>query len=248
MDTNEQIKEMVKQKYSEIALQDQDTNATSCCGSGSCSTEVYNIMNDDYDELKAMMANYQIAHKLVPNYRDRYSNDFNGFVLSVKDMEEDIEGFVVVIKDGETAKLKTNQYIQRHKSKGDVLDSPRKLFETVVNEEHDDLRGAFPDDEYLMNLIDDMEGRIKVIYKEIHNCTEGFYQEHKDLSMKDYAMLAQKSNLGFYKPLALNIKNGRDNDIKQFLLSHWTEFRDGTLLMDPKQRKAEKKAKFRATF
>ena len=51
MDTNEQIKEMVKQKYSEIALQDQDTNATSCCGSGSCSTEVYNIMNDEYDEM-----------------------------------------------------------------------------------------------------------------------------------------------------------------------------------------------------
>lgn len=52
MNTNEEIKEMVKQKYSEIALQEQETNATSCCGSGSCSTEVYNIMSDDYDELK----------------------------------------------------------------------------------------------------------------------------------------------------------------------------------------------------
>lgn len=52
METNEQIKEMVKQKYSEIALQDQDTNASSCCGSGGCSTEVYNIMTDDYDHLE----------------------------------------------------------------------------------------------------------------------------------------------------------------------------------------------------
>ena len=52
METNDQIKEMVKQKYSEIALQDQDTNATSCCGSGGCSTEVYNIMNDEYNHLK----------------------------------------------------------------------------------------------------------------------------------------------------------------------------------------------------
>ena len=51
MNTNEEIKEMVKQKYSEIALQDQDTNASSCCGSGGCSTEVYNIMSDDYDHL-----------------------------------------------------------------------------------------------------------------------------------------------------------------------------------------------------
>lgn len=51
MNKNEEIKEMVKQKYSEIALQDQDTNASSCCGSGGCSTEVYNIMSDEYGHL-----------------------------------------------------------------------------------------------------------------------------------------------------------------------------------------------------
>lgn len=52
MNSNEEIKEMVKQKYAEIALQSQDTNASSCCGSGGCSTEVYNIMTDDYDHLE----------------------------------------------------------------------------------------------------------------------------------------------------------------------------------------------------
>ena len=52
MNTNEEIKEMVKQKYAEIALQNQETNASSCCGSGCCSTEVYNIMTDDYDHLE----------------------------------------------------------------------------------------------------------------------------------------------------------------------------------------------------
>ena len=52
METQEQIKEMVRQKYSEIARQDKDANASSCCGSGCCSTEVYNIMSDDYANLK----------------------------------------------------------------------------------------------------------------------------------------------------------------------------------------------------
>ena len=56
MDTNEQIKEMVKQKYSEIALQDQETNASSCCGSGGCTTEVYNVMSDEYDHLEGYSA------------------------------------------------------------------------------------------------------------------------------------------------------------------------------------------------
>lgn len=46
------IKEMVKQKYGEIALQDKAVNMSSCCGAGGCSTEVYNIMSDDYGNLK----------------------------------------------------------------------------------------------------------------------------------------------------------------------------------------------------
>ncbi len=52
MKTQEQIKEMVRQKYSEIALQDKKENQTSCCGSGCCTTEVYNIMTEDYANLE----------------------------------------------------------------------------------------------------------------------------------------------------------------------------------------------------
>jgi arsenite methyltransferase len=52
MESQEQIKEMVRQKYSEIALQDKETNEASCCGSGCCTTEVYNIMTDDYSSLE----------------------------------------------------------------------------------------------------------------------------------------------------------------------------------------------------
>jgi arsenite methyltransferase len=52
METQEQIKDMVRKKYSEIALQDKETNESSCCGSGCCTTEVYNIMTDDYSDLK----------------------------------------------------------------------------------------------------------------------------------------------------------------------------------------------------
>lgn len=51
MKTEQEIKEMVKQKYSEIALQDKETNASSCCGAGGCSTEVYNIMSEEYHHL-----------------------------------------------------------------------------------------------------------------------------------------------------------------------------------------------------
>jgi arsenite methyltransferase len=52
METQEQLKELVRQKYSDIALQDKETNESSCCGSGCCSTEVYNIMSEDYASLE----------------------------------------------------------------------------------------------------------------------------------------------------------------------------------------------------
>lgn len=51
MQTEQELKNIVRQKYSEIALQDKETNEASCCGSTCCSTEVYNIMSDDYTEL-----------------------------------------------------------------------------------------------------------------------------------------------------------------------------------------------------
>jgi len=54
METTNKIKEMVKQKYSEIALQNKETNATSCCGAtSSCGGDnVYNIMSDDYQKIE----------------------------------------------------------------------------------------------------------------------------------------------------------------------------------------------------
>jgi SAM-dependent methyltransferase len=52
MQTEQELKEIVRQKYSEIALQDKETNMSSCCGSGCCSTEVYNIMSEDYTKME----------------------------------------------------------------------------------------------------------------------------------------------------------------------------------------------------
>ena len=51
MQTETALKALVKEKYGEIADQSRTDNAASCCGSGCCSTEVYNIMADDYTQL-----------------------------------------------------------------------------------------------------------------------------------------------------------------------------------------------------
>ncbi|HRO42597.1 MAG TPA: arsenite methyltransferase [Flavipsychrobacter sp.] len=61
MPTEKELKELVRQKYSEIALQNKATNAASCCGAGGCSTEVYNIMSDDYTTLEGYNADADLG-------------------------------------------------------------------------------------------------------------------------------------------------------------------------------------------
>ncbi len=61
MANEQELKELVKQKYSEIAQQDKETNMSSCCGSGGCSTEVYNIMSDDYTKMEGYNADADLG-------------------------------------------------------------------------------------------------------------------------------------------------------------------------------------------
>ena len=53
METSEQLKELVKEKYSQIAEQNRDQNESSCCGATSCcSTVDYTVMADDYSKMQ----------------------------------------------------------------------------------------------------------------------------------------------------------------------------------------------------
>lgn len=48
METDKTLKDIVRQKYTAIALQDKEDHQSSCCGAGERSVEVCNIMSDDY--------------------------------------------------------------------------------------------------------------------------------------------------------------------------------------------------------
>jgi ubiquinone/menaquinone biosynthesis C-methylase UbiE len=54
MNNTADLKEIVREKYTQIAEQGKDQNASSCCGATGCcgGDEVYNIMADDYSRLE----------------------------------------------------------------------------------------------------------------------------------------------------------------------------------------------------
>jgi len=51
MNNSEELKQIVKDKYSQIANQEKEVNASSCCGSTTSSNKIYNIMMDDYNDV-----------------------------------------------------------------------------------------------------------------------------------------------------------------------------------------------------
>ncbi len=47
----DELKQIVKDKYSEIALQSKEKNETSCCGVGGCATVDYAVFSENYSKL-----------------------------------------------------------------------------------------------------------------------------------------------------------------------------------------------------
>ena len=52
MNNEEELKQIVKDKYSEIALQSKEQNEASCCGATGCCTVDYAIFAENYSQLE----------------------------------------------------------------------------------------------------------------------------------------------------------------------------------------------------
>ena len=62
MNNEQEIKEMVKEKYGAIAQQSKEQNRSSCCGSGSgCSNVEFSIMAQDYTKLPGYVPDADLA-------------------------------------------------------------------------------------------------------------------------------------------------------------------------------------------
>jgi ubiquinone/menaquinone biosynthesis C-methylase UbiE len=103
METQEQMKELVRQKYSEIALQDKEQNQSSCCGSGCCSTEVYSIMADDYTGLEGYNPDADLG--LGCGLPTQFANIKKGDVVIDLGSGAGNDAFIARHETGETGKV-----------------------------------------------------------------------------------------------------------------------------------------------
>lgn len=61
MNTEQTLKQLVKEKYGQIARQSPGENASSCCGATCCSLETGAIMADDYSQLSGYQPSADLA-------------------------------------------------------------------------------------------------------------------------------------------------------------------------------------------
>ncbi len=59
--TAEELKQTVKEKYSQISEQSSDSNESSCCGTCGSSDKIYNIMTDDYSQVEGYNADADLG-------------------------------------------------------------------------------------------------------------------------------------------------------------------------------------------
>jgi T4 RnlA family RNA ligase len=132
--------------------------------------------------------------------------------------EQEGEGYVieVVLSDTESylTKGKNIKYIALHQTK-DSVNSPKRLFESIIEEASDDLRSMFADDPYVLSKIKEMEDHVQPIFNHIVKTVEDFHAENKDLERKEYAIKATKEAPQFLG-LLMNSYLNKPNNFKEF--------------------------------
>jgi T4 RnlA family RNA ligase len=179
-------------------------------------TKLKNLLNDKYPEILKHLVNYE-------NLNEQELNQ-NVFVNAVRD-EQEGEGYVVeiVLSESESylVKIKNLKYVALHQTK-DSVNSPKRLFEAIINEASDDLRSMFADDPYILGKIAEMEAHVQPVYNHIIKTVEDFHAENKDLARKDYAIKVQKEQPD-YLGLLMNAYLGKANNYKEYAIKHRKE-------------------------
>ena len=106
----------------------------------------------------------------------------------------------------------------------DSINSQRRLYEAVVYETIDDVRAQFWDDEVALQIIEDMEEKVRPIYNNMVALVEDFYEANKHLERKDYAIKGQKECGKLYFGLAMGKYLGREPDYKAHMVKYRKDY------------------------
>lgn len=134
---------------------------------------------------------------------------------------KDIEGFVLQLKDGTMAKVKTHWYCALHLSK-DSINIDSRLYDVVLQDGSDDLRQMFSNDPYCLDKIDRMEKLVFSTHNKLKQTVVDFVEANKHLDRKEFALAVQDGlpkDLN-HQGLAFSLYNGKPVNYKETMLKY----------------------------
>jgi len=137
---------------------------------------------------------------------------------------QDIEGYIIILKDGRICKVKTDWYSALHFTK-DSINVDSRLYECIINKASDDLKQMFSTDLYSIKKIEKMEQLVFSCYNKLVNDSEAFYNKNKNLERKEYALEVQKvlpNELGM-PGIAFLLYNSKPVDYNAIMLKYMKE-------------------------
>ncbi len=200
------------------------------------SLTILNVRNRDtgeyisYNELKAMD---NVAPHLVSHYSQYEGMTLSEFASVVQSME-DIEGFVIQ-SQGQWVKLKTDWYCIRHNTI-DVFNpfskkGRRNLAEAVLNEETDDLKQIVEGNDFLLNVIIDVENFFADYLENTERLLAQFKNEHPNIERKDaFKIVNQMTEDGLQVKYIMNRAFSTDVDKQVSLVDTIKQYVHGSKL------------------
>ncbi len=215
---NELIANNMKlQNFIRTSLDEGYTPVFELCGPGEFKivlnyTETELVFLGYVDKITAEVSNftgYGFDFKETTGVRPAEIYDFSwGELLKIQEESDaKIEGFVVKLDNGDFVKCKTAAYCQLHHLK-DNINNNSNLIPLIVNDNLDDIIGAFQDDADTLKYISEIQEKVfhlfnhyVVVYKELRNLyftdfgsdRKSFALAHKDNELFAFIMRAINS-------------------------------------------------------
>lgn len=102
------------------------------------------------------------------------------------------EGFVIIFDDHDMVKIKSEDYMDLHKTRSSILNE-KSLVKYILNEEIDDIKSNFfTQDSNMIEYINEFQKKVTKRFNIYLSNVNNYYLKNKHLERKDYAILGQK--------------------------------------------------------
>lgn len=140
-----------------------------------------------YEVMKNYASHYNIP--VVHAWGRSYNRNLTQFIDSIRDWTDDVEGIIIRFNDGRMVKVKTADYVLRHKCK-ETIQLEKNILSIILNDSVDDLLPlleASPEDrERLINFSKKFNNAINDFCKTISTIFEEGYAKYPET--KDFAV------------------------------------------------------------